>query len=156
MAITISLADLVVTTAGTFDDAAQVVHIGDKDITAVRSADGKVLTLPGYGTLTFINDAPNHVAFQGDAALAGGEYAFESQGSNAIVTVADFSNVTAAVTVNGAFDEIIGGMGDDMLRGAAYSGKIIQGGAGNDTITIADFCGIQTIDAGAGDDLVQR
>ena len=152
MAITISLADLVVTTAGTFDDAVQVVHIGGKAITAVRSADGKVLTLPGYGTLTFINDAPNHVAFQGDAALAGGEYAFESQGSNAIVTVADFSNVTAAVTVNGAFDEIIGGMGDDMLRGAAYSGNIIQGGAGNDTITADDS--IESIDAGAGDDLV--
>ena len=76
------------------------------------------------------------------------------RGGNAIVTVADFSNVTAAVTVNGAFDEIIGGMGDDMLRGTAYSGKIIQGGAGNDTITIADSCVIQTIDAGVGDDLV--
>ena len=80
MAITISLVDLAVTTAGIFDDAVQVVRIGGKAITAVRSADGKVLTLPGYGTLTFIREEDSDVIFKADAALAGGEYAFESQG----------------------------------------------------------------------------
>ena len=126
---------------------------GDGNDTIV-SGNGRDSILGGVG-----NDSI--VAGIGADTIDGGkgDDVIVSNGANSKLSGGDDNDLISLVSIDNSvissFDTLNGGAGNDTLTVTGFSGKHnLIGGAGNDTLTHSDLNGSATLDGGAGSDIL--